>query len=59
VAIPPETVELLFTLEFPVFPWISTMSQALGAGFYSDQRGPLPFAIGRVPVEKYYILRFK
>jgi hypothetical protein len=59
VAIPPETVERLFTLELPVLPWISTMSQALGAGFYSDKRGPLPFAFGRVPVEKYYILRFK
>lgn len=59
VAIPPETVERLFTLDLPVLPWISTMSQALGAGFYSDQRGPLPFAFGRVPVEKYYILRFK
>ena len=59
VAIPPETVERLFTLELPVLPWISTMNQALGAGFYSDKRGPLPFAFGRVPVEKYYILRFK
>ena len=59
MAIPPESVERLFTLELPVLPWISTMSQALGAGFYSDKRGPLPFAFGRVPVEKYYVLRFK
>ena len=59
VAIPPETVERLFTLELPVPPWISTMNQTMGAGFYSDKRGPLPFAFGSVPVEKYYILRFK
>ncbi len=59
VAIPPETVERLFTLELPVLPWISTMNQSMGAGFYSDKRGPLPFAFGSVPAEKYYILRFK
>lgn len=59
VAIPPETVERLFTLELPVLPWVSTMNQAVGAGFYSDKRGPLPFAFGSVPMEKYYILRFK
>lgn len=59
VAIPPETVERLFTLELPVLPSVSTMNQAVGAGFYSDKRGPLPFAFGSVPVEKYYILRFK
>ena len=35
----PETVERLFTLELPVLPGISTMSQALGAGFYSDKGG--------------------
>ena len=59
VAIPPEIVERLFTLELPVLPWVSTMNQAVGAGFYSDKRGPLPFAFGSVPPEKYYILRFK
>jgi 4-amino-4-deoxy-L-arabinose transferase-like glycosyltransferase len=59
VAIRPETVERLFILELPVLPWVSTMNQAMGAGFYSDKRGPLPFAFGSVPVEKYYILRFK
>jgi 4-amino-4-deoxy-L-arabinose transferase-like glycosyltransferase len=57
--IPPERVERLFTAEFAVAPWISTMSRALDASFYSDQRGPLPFAFGVVPAEKYYILRFK
>lgn len=57
--IPPERVERVFTVEFAVAPWITTMSRALDAGFYSDQRGPLPFAFGVVPAEKYYILRFK
>jgi 4-amino-4-deoxy-L-arabinose transferase-like glycosyltransferase len=57
--IPPERVERLFTTELAVAPWITTMSRSLDAGFYSDQRGPLPFAFGVVPAEKYYILRFK
>jgi 4-amino-4-deoxy-L-arabinose transferase-like glycosyltransferase len=57
--IPPERVERLFTAELAVAPWVTTMSRALDAGFYSDQRGPLPFAFGVVPAEKYYILRFK
>jgi 4-amino-4-deoxy-L-arabinose transferase-like glycosyltransferase len=57
--IPPERVERLLTAELPVVPWVTTMSRTLDAGFYSDQRGPLPFAFGVVPMEKYYILRFK
>ena len=57
--ISPERVERLFTAELPVAPWVTTMSRALDAGFYSDQRGPLAFAFGVVPAEKYYILRFK
>jgi 4-amino-4-deoxy-L-arabinose transferase-like glycosyltransferase len=58
-AIVPESVERLFTTEIPVVPWVATMSSAVDAGFYSDQRGRLPFAFGVVPAEKYYILRFK
>ena len=59
VPVAPETVERLFILELPVMGWLSTMNQAVGAGFYSDKRGPLPFAFGTVPEEKYYVLRFK
>jgi hypothetical protein len=40
-------------------PFVATMSQAVGAGFYMDRLGPLPFAFGAVPAEKYYILRWK
>jgi hypothetical protein len=57
--IPPERVERVLTAEFAVAPWVVTMSRPLDAGFYSDQRGPLPFAFGVVPAEKYYILRFR
>ncbi len=37
---------------------IATMQGALGAGFYSSDWGPIPFAFGRVPSERYVLLRF-
>ncbi|HSC45415.1 MAG TPA: glycosyltransferase family 39 protein [Candidatus Acidoferrum sp.] len=37
---------------FPV-----TMSQPLGAGFYASVWGPLPFAFGTAPAERYLIAR--
>jgi 4-amino-4-deoxy-L-arabinose transferase-like glycosyltransferase len=37
---------------------IATVQGKLGAGFYSSDWGPLPFAIGRVPAERYILLRF-
>jgi len=36
---------------------ISTMRQELGAGFYASVWGALPFAIGKVPPERYYLSR--
>ena len=40
---------------FAQFSWLSTMSLTLGAGFYSDVYGPLPFAFGDVPQERVQI----
>jgi 4-amino-4-deoxy-L-arabinose transferase-like glycosyltransferase len=54
-----EKAERLTVIELPVFPCVSTMSKAIGAGFYMDVLGPLPFAFGAVPAEKYYVLRWK
>jgi len=45
------------TVAVELHSWIATMSTELGAGFYSSVWGPLPFAIGRVPDERYYLLR--
>jgi hypothetical protein len=59
IPIPPDKTERLTVIEVPVFPWITTMGKATGAGFYMDILGPLPFAVGVVPPEKYYVLRFK
>lgn len=33
----------------------ATMSKPLGAGFYSDVWGPLPYAFGPVPIERYFV----
>jgi hypothetical protein len=44
-------------LEIPLHEQIATMRWELGAGFYSTHWGPLPFAAGNVPPERYYILR--
>lgn len=33
------------------FPWLATMGGPVGAGFYADVFGPLPFAVGPVPTE--------
>jgi hypothetical protein len=35
---------------------LTTMHSALGAGFYSSEWGPLPFAFGPVPDERYFII---
>jgi 4-amino-4-deoxy-L-arabinose transferase-like glycosyltransferase len=35
----------------------TTISSHLGAGFYSSYWGPLPFAFGRVPPERYFVAR--
>ena len=46
---------------FEFFPcrWLATMNGRLGAGFYTDRWGPLPFAVGRVGPEKYYAFTVK
>lgn len=47
---------LLSRFEIPSTPWLSTVNSTIGAGFYSDFSGPLPFAIGAVPPERFTIL---
>jgi 4-amino-4-deoxy-L-arabinose transferase-like glycosyltransferase len=39
--------------------WLTTMSLACGAGFYSDVWGPLPYAFGHVPQARYVIVRYQ
>ena len=44
------------TLDFETHYHVTTISWQLGAGFYSSYWGPLPFAIGRVAPERYWVL---
>ncbi|MBI4430262.1 MAG: glycosyltransferase family 39 protein [Candidatus Omnitrophica bacterium] len=53
--LPPDTFALCDKMEFNSFPWVTTMHHGVGAGFYSDIWGPLPFAIGTIPPESYYL----
>ncbi len=50
--------ERVAIIEVPVLPLIATMNGQIGAGFYMDKLGPLPFSFGAVPSEKYYIIWF-
>lgn len=36
-------------------PFLATQNKAVGAGFYSDIFGPLPFAFGEVPADRYWV----
>lgn len=53
---PPNSARLAATLELAPMRYVSTMRPHTDAGFYSDNWGPLPFAFGRVPPERYQIM---
>jgi 4-amino-4-deoxy-L-arabinose transferase-like glycosyltransferase len=42
-------------IDVPMCGWLATMNRGVGAGFYADQWGPLPFAFGAVPAERFSI----
>jgi Dolichyl-phosphate-mannose-protein mannosyltransferase len=44
-------------IEIPMRLGITTAQDKLGAGFYSSDVGPLPFAVGPVPPERYELIR--
>jgi 4-amino-4-deoxy-L-arabinose transferase-like glycosyltransferase len=48
-------MSLLRPIELPSPRWLTTLQPWLGAGFYSELVGPLPFAFGPVPPERYYV----
>ncbi|MDA2934922.1 glycosyltransferase family 39 protein [Acidobacteria bacterium AH-259-D05] len=41
--------------EIPVFSWSTSFNRLVGAGFYSEVWGALPFLFGRGPAEQYII----
>jgi len=57
IAAPPQSVVITHrTIEQEVRCGATTMSGPLGAGFYFAGWGPLPFAFGPVPAERYFLL---
>ena len=52
----PDAVAPRAETDLAPFPLLTTLSPYLGAGFYIDVWGPLPFAFGRVPPERYLVL---
>jgi 4-amino-4-deoxy-L-arabinose transferase-like glycosyltransferase len=52
-----DAITLVEQVEFPVASAIATMAPGLGAGFYTDLWGPLPFAFGRTAKEVYHVVR--
>lgn len=48
-----DSLRILEVMNVPSSRWIATMR--MGAGFYADGYGPLPFAVGKVPPEPYHI----
>jgi len=57
--LPGQIVEPWFAHEVAGPSWISTMDGTLGAGYYSDGWGPLPFVFAQVPPEKYLVYRVR
>ena len=55
----PEFVSSRDTIQIPMHLGITTIQRELGAGFYSSDLGPLPFAIGPVPPERYELIRLR
>jgi 4-amino-4-deoxy-L-arabinose transferase and related glycosyltransferases of PMT family len=46
-------------ITFSPVPVVSTWGFETGASFYSAVRGPLPWMLGRVAQEKFYVARFR
>jgi general stress protein CsbA len=59
IPLPEDRASLVQVFEFIPCRWLSTMNAPFRAGFYSSIWGPLPFALGRGPVEKYYVFVVK
>jgi dolichyl-phosphate-mannose-protein mannosyltransferase len=48
-------MSMVSVIELPSSRWLTTLEPWLGAGFYSELVGPLPFAFGPVPPDRYYV----
>jgi hypothetical protein len=55
IRLPEPQTTLLDSLTTRTIPWVATMNNRAGAGFYSDVFGSLPFVFGAIPPERYNI----
>jgi 4-amino-4-deoxy-L-arabinose transferase-like glycosyltransferase len=58
-AMPPEWSFVREILEVPSSGWLATMNAAAGAGFHSDGFGPLAFAVGAIPPERFTVYEIR
>lgn len=54
---PAGAVEPIELVALDAFPLVSTLSPPLGAGFYADVYGPLPYAFGRAQPSRFTVYR--
>jgi 4-amino-4-deoxy-L-arabinose transferase-like glycosyltransferase/tetratricopeptide (TPR) repeat protein len=59
ITLPAGSVGWIEDLEFSRFSWMNLMGNTENgaAGFYGANFGPVPFTIGKSPVQAYYVLR--
>jgi 4-amino-4-deoxy-L-arabinose transferase-like glycosyltransferase len=55
----PDIVDSAEPIEIQVSPWVIPQRREMGAGFFASVFGPLPFAFGDVPPERYWVVHFK
>ncbi len=56
---PPDQVQQIDSLSYPLRGFMATTNISVGAGFYSHGYGPLPFVIGPVPNEVVWVYRVR
>ena len=56
---PPNLTVTVGSIDIESSRWLSTMSLLTGAGFYSDIFGPLPFALGSIPAERFTVVEIR
>jgi 4-amino-4-deoxy-L-arabinose transferase-like glycosyltransferase len=56
---PMDLVQLVAKVDYLPDAYCSTMNQLAGAGFYASVHGPLPFVMGRLEPDLFYIFEYK
>ena len=56
---PMELVNLVAKVDYLPDAHAAIMNNLAGAGFYASVHGPLPFVIGRIEPDRFYVFRYK